>query len=106
MSAVDVSKDFPLLAFSFHCGSWTFGFYGNTLSPQMPGVQHFETRRVNISHNLQKCCLLPRVLFFESQVCFVSLSRQLGSSLITLGPIMENPCVKCMLSQPLVTIVF
>lgn len=77
-------RKFSLLC-SFQSESWTFVFYCNTLSPQMPGFQHFETRRVNIFHNLVncQCCLSP-----QSAILYVSsvlvTSRQLSSSLVTI----------------------
>ena len=60
ISAADVEKVF---AFPFFSSRVIVGLFlnWNTLSPQMPGFQHFETRRINIFHTKVNCwcCLFP-----------------------------------------------
>lgn len=101
ISAADVEKKF--LLFHFLVSRMIVGlfFYWNTLSPQMPGFQYFETRRVNIFHTKVNCwCCLSPACYFVSQVGLLVISRRLIFSPITISLIMENSILNACFPSP------
>lgn len=98
------TEAFPFPFFSFQSDSWPSFFKNwNTQSPQMPGVQHFEIRRVNIFHtkvNCQCCRLSPQRPILGVPRCLFVLSRQLIFSPVTIFPVMEASWLKAYSPSP------
>lgn len=101
------TEAFPFPFFSFQSDSWPSFFKNwNTQSPQMPGVQHFEIRRVNIFHtkvNCQCCRLSPQRPILGVPRCLFVLSRQLIFTRYHF-PRHGSFSTKGIFSQPLVTV--